>query len=143
MEIDPYTVYKHRITKCRAGFATEDVKERIDKEIESAEMQSITADTCPDKANTSRLVVAVRCVNEENQPKERVLELKETTDKTGLDKVKDILQSLESKFGSRDGLVYDYTASILGNVKGAPKCLQTLIGRSIIPCQSHRFKVPI
>ena len=69
MEIVPYTVYKHRMTECLAGFATEDVKERIDQEIESAEMYSIMADTCPDKANTDSLVVAVRCVNEENQTK--------------------------------------------------------------------------
>ena len=56
--------------------------------------------------------------------KERVLELEENTDKTGLGQAKDILQSLDSKIGSRDGLVYQS--------QEAQKCLQTLIGHSIL-----------
>ena len=64
------------------------------------------ADTSPDTANTDRLVVAVRYVNEENQPKERVLEMKETKDKSGEGQAKEVLQSLNSKIGSQDGLVY-------------------------------------
>ena len=124
----------------------EGVKGRIVKEIDSAEMYSVMVDTSPDTANTDRLVVAVRYINEENQHKERVLEMKETTDKTGEGQAKDTLQSLDSKIGNRDGLVYqsyDYTASMSGNVKGAQKCLQTLIGRSVpyIPCQGHRSNI--
>ncbi|CAB4046137.1 unnamed protein product, partial [Paramuricea clavata] len=119
----------------------EDVKfGRIVNEIESAGMYSVMADTSPDTANTDRLVVAVRYVNEENQPKERVLEMKETKDKSGEGQAKEVLQSHNSKIGSQDGLVYqsyDYTASMSGKFKGAQKCLQTLIGRSVpyIPCQ--------
>ncbi len=84
----------------------EDVKSRIINEIESAGMYSVMADTSPDTANTDRLVVAVRYVNDENQPKERVLEMKETKDKSGEGQAKEVLQSLNSKIGSQDGLVY-------------------------------------
>ena len=121
----------------------EDVKRRVINEIDSAEMYSVMADTSPDTANTDRLVVAVRYVDKENQPRERVLEMKETTDKSGEGQAKEILQSIESRILNKDELVYqsyDYTASMSGIFKGAQKCLQTLIGRSIpyIPCQGHR-----
>ena len=39
------------------------------------------ADTSPDISNKDRLVVAVRYVDENNVPNERVLEMKETADK--------------------------------------------------------------
>ncbi len=60
----------------------EDVKARIVADLESAKMYSVMADTSPDTANTDRLVVAVRYVDEENSPMERVLEMKEAIDKT-------------------------------------------------------------
>ena len=37
----------------------------------------------PDTSNTDRLVVAVPYIDGNNVPNERVLEMKETTDKTG------------------------------------------------------------
>ena len=87
--------------------------------------------------------MAVRYVNEENQPKERVLEMKETKDKSGEGQAKEVLQSLNSKIESQDGLdyqSYDDTVSMSGKFKGAQKCLQTLIGRSVpyITCKGHR-----
>lgn len=54
----------------------EDAKARIVNEIDYAEMYSIMADTSPDTANTDRVFVAVWYVNEENEAKERVLEMK-------------------------------------------------------------------
>ena len=97
------------------------------------------ADTSPVTANTDRLVVAVRYVDEENSPTERVLEMKEAIDKTGEGQAKEILESLESEISSTDGLVYqsyDYTASMSGIYNGAQKCLQDKVGRSVpyIPC---------
>jgi hypothetical protein len=144
-KMKPYSVkYLSAISQNEfINIMAEDVKGRIVNEIESAGMYSVMADTSPDTANTDRLAVAVRYVNEENQPKERVLEMKETKDKSGEGQAKEVLQSLNSKIGSQDGLVYqsyDYTASMSGKFKGAQKCLQTLIGRSVpyIPCQGHR-----
>ena len=122
----------------------EDVKNRIVRDVNSAEMYSVMADTSPDTSNTDRLVVAVRYVGEDNMPNERVLEMKETTDKTGHGQAKEVLDSLKSRIpDAQDTLVYqsyDYTASMSGVFKGAQQCLQELVGRSIpcIPCQGHR-----
>ena len=123
----------------------EDVKNRIVRDINLAEMYSVMADTSPDTSNTDRLVVAVRYVDEDNVPNERVLEMKETTDKTGQGQAKEVLDSLTSRIPSaQDALVYqsyDYTASMSGVFNGVQQCLQELIGRSIpyIPCQGHRY----
>ncbi|CAB4008071.1 Hypothetical predicted protein [Paramuricea clavata] len=73
------------------------------------------------------IVVAVRYLDEENSPTERVLEMTEAIDKTGEGQAKEILESLESGISSTDGLVYqsyDYTASMSGVYNGAQKCLQ-------------------
>ena len=123
----------------------EDVKNRIVKDVVSAEMYSVMADTSPDTSNTDRLVVAVRYVDENNVPNERVLEMKETTDKTGEGQAKEILDTLKARTPSgQDALVYqsyDYTASMSGIFNGAQQCLQEKIGRSIpyILCQGHRY----
>ena len=121
----------------------DDVKSRIARDVNSAGIYSVMADTSPDSSNTDRLVVAVRYVDEENSPRERILEMKEAIDKTGQGQAKEILDSLNSKVSSNSELVYqsyDYTASMSGSVKGAQQCLQDMVGRSIpyIPCQSHR-----
>lgn len=85
----------------------EDVKTCIVKHVVSAEMSSVMADTSPDTSNTNRLVVAVRYVDENNVPNERILKMKETSDKTGEDQAKEILGSLEARIPScQDGLVY-------------------------------------
>ena len=47
-----------------------DVKNRIVKDVISAEMYSVMADTSPDTSNTDRLVVAVCYVDENNVPNE-------------------------------------------------------------------------
>ena len=85
----------------------EDVKSRFVKDVVSAEMYSVMADTSLDTSNTDRLVVAVRYVDENNMPNERVLEMKETTDKTGEGQAKEILNTLEARIPSgQDALVY-------------------------------------
>ena len=123
----------------------EDVKNRIVRDINSAEMYSVMADTSPDTSNADRLVVAVRYVDENNVPNERVLEMKETSNKTGQGQAKEVLDALNARIpGAQDSLVYqsyDYTASMSGVFNGAQQCLQELIGRSIpyIPCQGHRY----
>lgn len=122
----------------------EDVKARIINDLESAEMYSVMADTSPDTANTDRLVVAVRYVDEQNSATERTLQMKEAIDKTGEGQAKEILDSLESRVSSTEGLVYqsyDYTASMSGVYKGAQQCLQDKVGRSVpyTPCQGHRY----
>ena len=85
----------------------------------------------------------MRYVDNENHPQERVLEIKETTIKTGEGQAKEILKSLESRGAPKSDLVYqsyDYAASMSGVFNGAQQCLQNLLGRCIpyIPCQGHR-----
>ena len=121
----------------------EDVKNKIVNDVNASGMYSVMADTSPDTSNADRLVVAVRYIDEENCPHERVLEMKETTDKTGEGQAKDILKSLEWRNVSQENLVfqtYDYTASMSGKYRGAQRCLQDILGRKIpyIPCQGHR-----
>ena len=122
----------------------EDVKSRIVKDVVSAEIYSVMADTSPDISNMDRMVVAVRYVDDNNVPNERVLEMKETADKTGIGQAKEILNSLKVRIpNGQNALVYqsyDYTASMSGILNGAQQCLEELIGRSIpyIPCQGHR-----
>ena len=121
----------------------EDVKNRIVNDVNASGMYSVMADTLPDTSNADRLVVAARYVNEENCPQERVLEMKETSDKTGEGQAKDIIKSLELRNLSKENLVfqtYDYTASMSGEYRGAQRCLQDILGKSVpyIPCQGHR-----
>ena len=120
----------------------EDVKNRIVNDVNASGMYSVMADTSPDTSNADRLVAA-RHADEENCPQERVLEMKETSDKTGEGQAKDIIKSLESRNLSKENLVfqtYDYTASMSGEYRGAQRCLQDILGRSVpyIPCQGHR-----
>ena len=84
----------------------------------------------------------MRYVDNENH-QERVLEIKETTIKTGEGQAKEILKYLESRAAPKSDLVYqsyDYAASMSGVFNGAQQCLQNLLGRCIpyIPCQGHR-----
>ncbi|XP_046854179.1 uncharacterized protein LOC124447320 [Xenia sp. Carnegie-2017] len=123
---------------------TEDVRNRIVKDIVSSEIYSVMADTSPDTSNADRLVVAVRYVDENNVPNERILEMKETRNKTGEGQAKEILDSLKSRLPiCHNGLVYqsyDYTASMSGTFNGVQQHLQEMVGRNIpyIPCQGHR-----
>ena len=78
------------------GIFAEDVKSRIVKGVVSAEIYSVMANTSPYISNMNRLVVGVRYVDETNMPNERVLEMKETADKTSEGQAKEILNSLKA-----------------------------------------------
>ena len=60
-----------------------DVRSKIKEEVHTAGIYSIMADTTPDTSNKDRLAVAVRYVNPEGYARKRLLEVKETMDKTG------------------------------------------------------------
>ena len=69
-------------------------------------------------------------VDNDNHPHERVLESKETTDKTAKGHAKEILKSLEPRGAPKSDLVYqlyDYAASMSGAFNGAQQCLQNLL----------------
>ena len=103
----------------------------------------MSADTTPDTSNQDKLVVAGRYVDSAGLPRERVIEMKESVDKSGAGTAKDIIKSLKDNEIELDMLsfqTYDFTASMSGRLNGAQKVLQDLLKRPVpyIPCQGHR-----
>lgn len=110
----------------------EDIRRRIKDEISTTGIHSVSADTTPDTSNQDKLVVASRFIDSEGFPRERVLEMKECSDKHGNDTAKDFLASLEDNGIDIDGLSfqrYDFAASMSGRIKSAHCCLHDMIER--------------
>ncbi|XP_046859020.1 zinc finger MYM-type protein 1-like [Xenia sp. Carnegie-2017] len=119
------------------------VRDEIRAEIKSAGVFSVSADTTPDTSNQDKLIVAVRYVNQMGIPCERLVEMKETLDKTGAGTAKDVIKSLMENEIDIDMLAfqtYDFTTSMFGRLNGAQKVLQEILKRQVpyIPCQGHR-----
>ena len=93
-----------------------------------------------------RLAVAVRYVKEDGLSfavKERLLEVKETTDKTGNGQASDILTSLEDNGLKVSELIfqsYDFASNMSGVHNGAQAEIEKKLDRKVpyIPCQAHR-----
>jgi hypothetical protein len=76
----------------------QNIRGKVKEEVSDSKMFSVMADTTPDTSNKDRLAVAVRYVKEDSPSfavKERLIEVKETTDKTGNGQASDILTSLD------------------------------------------------
>ena len=72
-------------------------------------MFSVMADTTPDTSKKDRLAVAVRYVKEDSSTfvvKERLLEIRETTEKTGIGQANDIFESLDGNGLATSNLVF-------------------------------------
>ena len=94
----------------------QEVKKKIKEEINSAGIFSVSADTTPDTSNQDKLVVAGRYVDSAGLPRERVIEMKESVDKSGAGTAKDIIKSLKDNEIELDMLsfqTYDFTAQCL------------------------------
>jgi hypothetical protein len=63
--------------------------------ITAAGVYSVSADTTPDTSNQDKLVVAARYVDSAGVPRERVVEMKESLDKSGGGTVKGVISSLK------------------------------------------------
>ena len=99
--------------------------------------------TTPDTANQDKIIVAARYVNSSGIPCERMVEIKESVDKTGAGTAKDVISSLRENEIDVDMLAfqtYDFTASMSGRLNGTQKVLQEILERTVpyIPCQGHR-----
>lgn len=121
-----------------------EVRRTIVEEIKVANVYAIMADTTPDISHQDRLAVSVRYVDDQGKPKERLLEVAEATDKTGLGlatKIVDILTRNELHVGNIVYQSYDYASCMSGQYHGTQKQLSELVGRNIpyIPCQAHRL----
>ena len=71
----------------------QEVKKKIKEEINSAGIFSMSAETNPDTSNQDKLVVAGRYVDSVGLPRKRVIEMKESVDKSGAGTAKDIIKS--------------------------------------------------
>lgn len=105
---------------------------------------SVMADTTPDLSHTDRLSVVVRFVNNEVSAEERLIEVREALNKTGVGMANDILETLQKNELDPDNLVfqsYDFASSMSGVFNGAQKKLTEILGRKIpfIPCQAHKI----
>ena len=120
-------------------FIGREVQERIVQEIKDAGMYSVMADTTPDVSHKDRLAIACWYVDKIGQPRERLVSLTETKDKTGEGGATEIIESLTEQGLDLDELCfqsYDYTASMSGRFNGVQKKLQDKLGKSVpyIPC---------
>ena len=122
------------------------IRGKVKEEVNQSKMYSVMADTTPDTSNKNRLAVPVRYVKEDGSSfavKERLLEVKETTDKTGSGQASDILKSLEDRGLKTSELVfqsYDFASNMSGVYNGARAEVEKKLNRKVayIPCQAHR-----
>ena len=127
------------------------IRRKVKEEVDESKMYSVLADTTPDTSNKDRLAVAVKYVKEDGpwlEVKERLLEVKETTDKTGRGQASDILKSLENSGLKSSELAfqsYDFASNMSGVHNGARTEVEKKLDRKVpsIPCQAHRCKLSI
>ena len=122
------------------------VQNQIAKEVSDSGMFSVIADTTPDVSNTDRLAVAVRYVNVEGCAKERLIEVKEVSDKTGEGLCHAILGSIQNAEIDPNCLAfqsYDYANVMCGSNKGVQAKMSKELGRQVpyVPCQAHRVNI--
>jgi len=72
-----------------------ETKKFIVQEVQKANIFSVMADTTPDISNHDRLAICVRYVNDNGEATERLLDISEGLDKTGLGTAKQIIHILE------------------------------------------------
>ncbi|KAL4120565.1 hypothetical protein QTP88_013235 [Uroleucon formosanum] len=121
-----------------------EVRRIIVKEVQEASLFSVMTDTTPDNSHKDRLAVCLRYVNNNGKAIERLLEIAEGVDKTGLGTAKQIIEILTQYSLGTDNLVfqsYDYACNKSGQFNGTQAKLSELVGYSVfyIPCQAHRM----
>ncbi|XP_028394403.1 uncharacterized protein LOC114518580 [Dendronephthya gigantea] len=118
------------------------VREDIVHEVSIAGMFGVMADTTPDISNKDQLAVAVRYLDTNDQRVERLIQVKEVTDKTGEGMANATLSSLaECKIDNSTLCfqTYDSASNMSGKYNGAQKKLSEKVEREIIyvPCIAH------
>ena len=106
------------------------------------------ADTTPDVSNDDQLTVAIRYVNKEGMPCERLLETKKVVDKSGAGLAKVILEAIQERKINTDTIrfqTYDSASAMSGKYKGAQQVLSELLERPIIytACLPHGSNLAI
>lgn len=121
-----------------------EAKKLIINEIKGSSFFSIMADTTPDISHKDRLAVCVRYVNSKGQAIERLLEIAEAKDKTGLGTATEIIDILAKNSLCTDNLAfqsYDFASNMSGSINGTQAKVTELVGHNVhyIPCQAHRL----
>jgi len=102
------------------------------------------ADTIPDISHRDQLSVCVSYVNASGEISERLLEIIEASDKSGLG----IAETIESVIVNNElppknvaFQSYDFASSMSGKINGRQQKLSELLGHTVlfIPCQAHRI----
>jgi len=122
----------------------DDVKKTIIKDVTDAGIYSVMANTTPDISRSDQLSVCIRYIDSLGDVSERLLEVCQANDKTGLGVAERIYEVLVE-----NGLLvqniafqsYDYASSMSGRINGTQQKLSELAGHMIpfIPCQPHRL----
>lgn len=122
---------------------SEQIRQKVQEEIQEAKFFSVLADTTPDASNKDMLSIVIRTVDENGIPRERLLSMIEATDKTGAGIANLIIQNLKQNGLNTDYLAfqsYDFASAMSGCFNGAQKNVSDLVGHKVpyIPCQAHR-----
>lgn len=73
------------------------------------------ADTTPNEEYTDRISVVLRYINDARKPSERLFDIRETVDKTGLGQAQDILPIIEEhRLNTDEFQLYVFAAAISG-----------------------------
>ena len=128
---------------------SEEVRNRISTCVKNAGFCSVMADTTPDVSHNDQLSVAVRYVDSETcMPKERLVKIAVTKDKTGAGQAEDIVKCLKQSDIPLSTVMfqtYDSTASMSGKFNGAQQKLSELLERKVpyIKCTPHRVNLVV
>lgn len=121
-----------------------EIKKKVIAEIKEADVYSIMADTTLDISHRDQLSVCIRYVNSSGEVSERLLEIVEALNKTGLG-IAELIENVIIKNGLSPQNVafqsYDFASSMSGKINGTQQKLSELFGHKIpfIPCQAHRI----
>ena len=123
-------------------------KKKIVHEVNQSGTYGVVADTTPDVAHLDQLTVAVRYVDSEGDPKERLIQTREVHVKTGAGLAKEIISTLSESNVELDNLRFqtsDSASSMSGKYKGAQKIVSEILERKItyIPCLPHGVNLVI
>ncbi|KAL4126385.1 hypothetical protein QTP88_010607 [Uroleucon formosanum] len=119
-----------------------ETKKCIVQEVQKVNIFSVMADTTTDISNQDRLAICIRYVNDNG---ERLLEISECIDKTGIGTAKQIIHILEKYGFSTDSIAfqsYDFASNIMsGALNDAQSQLSKIVGHKIpfVPCQAHKL----